>query len=96
MADIQLSPQLFEDIQDAVQKQHPDADQVVVMQYMAAVMGYLLGSQNNMPPDNRDALMDELCAFTRHVYEDVARSQQQQAERPPAGDAFVIWEPPAK
>ncbi len=92
MADIQLSPQLFEDIQDAVQKQHPDADQVVVMQYLGAVMGYLLGSQKNMLPENRDALMDELCAFTRHVYDDVSQSQQQM-QQPPAGEAFGIWEP---
>ena len=94
MADIQLSSQLFQDIQEAVQRQHPDADQVVVMQYLGAVMGYLLGSQRNMPPSDRDALMDELCAFSRHVYDDVAQSQQQQAQRPPAGEAFGIWEPP--
>ena len=93
MADIQLSPQLFQDIHDAVQKQHPDADQIVVMQYMGAVMGYLLGSQDNMSPDDRNALMDELCAFTRHVYDDVLQSRQQQAQQPPAGDAFGIWEP---
>ena len=94
MADIQLSSQLFQEIQQAVQRQDPQADQGVVMQYLAAVMGYMLGSQRGMPAAERDALMDELCAFARHVYGDVAK-QQPQTQRP-AGQAFGYWEPPKK
>ena len=45
MADIQLSSQLFQDIQQAVERQEPGADQGVVMQYLAAVMGYLLNKK---------------------------------------------------
>ena len=60
MADIQLSSQLFQDIQQAVQRQHADADPGVVMQYLAAVMGYMLGSQRGMSMDERAAFMDEL------------------------------------
>ena len=93
MADIQLSSQLFQDIQQAVQRQDPDADQGVTMQYLAAVMGYMLGSQRDMPAADRDAYMDELCGFARHVYEDLAQHQQQQA-RAPAAQAFGYWTPP--
>ncbi len=93
MADIQLSSQLFQDIQQAVQRQHPEADQAVVMQYLAAVMGYMLGSQRDMPAADRDAFMDELCAFARHVYEDLAQRQQQQTQAASA-PAFGYWIPP--
>ena len=48
MADIQLSSELFQDIQQAVLRQDPEADQGIVMQYLAAVMGYMLGSQRDM------------------------------------------------
>lgn len=93
MADIQLSSQLFQDIQQAVQRQDPQADQVVVMQYLAAVMGYMAGSQRSMPTAERDALMEELCGFAHHVYGDLSQRQQQQAQTP-VGNAFGYWEPP--
>ena len=93
MADIQLSSQLFQDIQQAVQRQHPEADQGVVMQYLAAVLGYMLGSQRDMPAADRDAFMDELCGFARHVYEDLAQRQQQQTQVASA-PAFGYWIPP--
>jgi hypothetical protein len=95
VADIQLSSQLFQDIQQAVQRQQPEADQGVVMQYLAAVMGYMLGSQRGMPASERDAFMDELCGFARHVYQDLSQQQQQQAS-PGGGQAFGYWEPPKK
>lgn len=95
VADLQLSSQLFQDIQQAVQRQDPQADQVVVMQYLAAVMGYMLGNQRDMPAADRDALMDELCGFAHHVYGDLVQRQQPQTQRP-AGQAFGYWEPPKK
>jgi benzoyl-CoA reductase/2-hydroxyglutaryl-CoA dehydratase subunit BcrC/BadD/HgdB len=95
VADIQLSSQLFQDIQTAVQRQAPDADQGVVMQYLAAVMGYMLGSQRGMAAADRDEFMNELCGFARHVYQDVANQQQQQQQAAaPSGEAFGFWEPP--
>jgi len=95
VADIQLSSQLFEDIQQAVQRQDPQADQGVVMQYLAALMGYMLGSQRDMPAAERDAFMDELCGFARHVYEDLAQREQAQPKQP-AAQAFGYWEPAKK
>lgn len=92
MADIQLSSQLFQDIQQAVTRQHPGADQGTVMQYLAAVMGYMLGNQRQMSAEDKNAFMDELCDFARHVVEDLARNQaQQQAAQ---AQAFGYWKPP--
>ena len=94
MADIQLSSQLFQDIQDAVTRQHADADAGTVMQYLAAVMGYMLGNQRQMPDQQKQAYMDELCGFAKHVLDDLMRSQQQQQQQQAAAaDAFGIWEP---
>lgn len=91
MADIQLSSQLFQEIQQAVERQAPGADQGTVMQYLAAVMGYMLGSQRGMSDDDRAAYMDELCGFARHVCDDLAGRQQSPA--PSAGAAFGYWTP---
>jgi hypothetical protein len=91
MADIQLSSQLFQDIQQAVERQQPNADPGTVMQYLAAVTGYLLGSQGQLSEQQREEYADELFAFTRHVAGDVAgRQTQRQA---PAQEAFGHWEP---
>ena len=92
MADIQLSSELFQDIQAAVIKQHPDADNGTVMQYLAAVTGYLLGSERNMDKSAKDAFMDELCGFAGHVYNDLQTRQDQQAAA--AKSAFGYWNPP--
>ncbi len=95
MADIQLSSQLFQEIQAAVQRQAPDADPGEVMQYLAAVIGYLLGSQRGMSAGDRDEFFEELFGFARHVYQDVTNQQQQQQQAPPpSGPAFGYWEPP--
>jgi len=92
MADIQLSSQLFQEIQDAVLRQEPDADPGVVMQYLAAVIGYMLGSQRDMPAEDREAYMSELCGFARHVRDDLVERQQPQ-QQAPAGQAFGYWRP---
>jgi hypothetical protein len=91
MADIQLSSQLFQDIEQAVRKQDPDADQAVVMQYLAAVIGYLLGSQRSVAAAEREAFLDELFGFARHVHDDLARREQEAAA--PAGQALGYWDP---
>jgi len=95
MAEIQLSNQLFQDIMQAVDRQHPGADNGLVLQYLAAVTGYLLGSERNLPAEEKETYFQQLCEFADRVYRDV-QAQQQQPPRPPAGDAFGYWEPPQK
>ena len=89
MAEIQLSSQLFQDMQQAVERQQPGADPGTVMQYLAAVAGYLLGSQQQMTEQQRGEYADELCAFLRHVADDVAGRSQPA----PQQEAFGHWEP---
>lgn len=93
MADIQLSSQLFEDIEAAVKRQSAEADPGVTMQYLAAVIGFMLANQRGMPDADRQAYLDDLCGFAKHVYDDVQKQQQPRAAAPPAGQAFGIWEP---
>lgn len=64
------------------------------MQYLAAVMGYLLGSQAELSDQQRGEYMDELCGFARQVADDVG-AQARQRQQPPAaaGDAFGYWDP---
>jgi hypothetical protein len=98
MADIQLSPELFSDIQQAVSKQHPDADNGVVLQYLAAVSGYLLGNEPNMQKEDKDRYLDDLFGFAGKVCSDVHGHVEQQAQAaqpaPPVGQAFGYWVPP--
>ncbi|MEN8174266.1 MAG: hypothetical protein ABFS23_00795 [Pseudomonadota bacterium] len=93
MAGIQLSQQLFDDIQQAVLRQEPEAekDQGLVMQYLAALIGYQLGNQD-LPREHKDAFLEELTGFVRHVYEDTqARTEERQ--RSQASQAFGYWVP---
>lgn len=91
MADIQLSSQLFSEIQAAVERQHPGADAGTVMQYLAAMTGYMLGHQRQMSQQDKLQYMDDLCGFSRHVLDDLLQGQQRQQAA--AGQAFGIWEP---
>lgn len=93
MSDIQLSPQLFQDIQKSILKHDPDADQGLILQYLAAVMGYMLGSQQTMNDSERQQYMSDLCEFAHQVFHDMSQKQQQQ-EQMAAANAFGYWNPP--
>jgi len=96
MADIQLSPELFHDIQQAVHKQHPDADNGVILQYLAAVSGYLLGSETGLDKAAKEQFFGELCGFAEQVYQDLHNRQEELKAQPaePVGQAFGYWNPP--
>jgi hypothetical protein len=91
MADIQLSSELIEDIQNAVARQHPDANQGTVMQYLGAVTGYILASQSQMDEQTRNKFLEDLFVFIRHVVADVVANQAPQQAA--TEDAVGIWEP---
>ncbi|OOZ38407.1 hypothetical protein [Solemya elarraichensis gill symbiont] len=96
MNDIQLSPELFQRIQQAIIEQEPEAQQNagVMMQYLAALMGYILGSQQEMPSKTKEEFMEELSDFARHVMRDADTKVQQQRQSQ-AANAFGIWTPPS-
>ena len=93
MSAIQLSQQLIDGLREAVGRQSPEAaeDDGVLMQYLAAVTGYLLGGQA-MESHRKQAFLDELIGFLRHVYEDTDRRVQAQREARPAS-ALGYWVP---
>ena len=62
------------------------------MQYLAAVMGYMLGGQENLDDQQRSEYMDELCGFARHVLDDVT-AQNQQRQQAASASAFGYWDP---
>lgn len=70
-------------------------DTLISAQYLAAVLGMLVGSIDR-PPEEKDELLREINAFSRHVMNDIM-NQAQQRPAPPAADpskAFGIWKPP--
>lgn len=93
MSGISLSPELFQDIQQAIVKQEPTAaqDTGLMLQYLGAVTGYMLGSQS-MASDQKQEFLGELQGFIEHVMKDTDQKQQQQRQTQAAG-AFGIWEP---
>jgi hypothetical protein len=96
MANIQLSHELLSEMQEIVTRHHEGADPGVVMQYMAAVMGYMLASQSQFEIEQQKQYLENLCDFARSVHSDVsAQYQQAKAEQPaPAAEsAYGVWEP---
>ena len=92
MADeLQLSRQLIESVQQAVVQQDERAkDPLIASQYLAAVIGFMIGNVN-MPSNEKKEIIDEIDGFIRHVYQDISR--QQATLVAPPGSAFGIWKP---
>ena len=89
MSQLKLSTQLVDQMHEFL-IQHDDnaRDPGVASQYMCAVVGCLLGQQD-MPEPQKDEILEQLFAFTRHVAQDIA----QQMRPPPPEDALGIWKP---
>lgn len=86
---LQLSQQLVEDIQTAITKHDTNAnDDIVVVQYLAACIGFLVGHQN-MQPAQQKGVMEQLNAITEHIIQQVGA----QPVQPPQQEAFGIWRP---
>ncbi len=95
MSNIQLSGDLMRDVQAAVRKHAPDADLGEVMQYLAALNGYMLGS-HTADLDAKREFLDQLQGFASQVMEDTHQrmeQHQQQAPAAAANDAFGYWTP---
>ena len=87
---IQLSPQLMDDLREAMARQDPRTrDDVLAMQYLVAAAGLLLSEYNNPQMDKQNALED-LGGFMKHVFDYM---EQQKAQRPPPQEAFGVWKP---
>jgi hypothetical protein len=89
MSQLKLSMQLVDQMhQSLIQHDESARDPGVASQYMCAVVGCLLGQQD-MPDPQKEEILDQLFAFTRHVAQDVA----QQVSAPPPQAEVGIWKP---
>jgi len=87
---IQLSPQLMQELRNALQQQDPrTADDIMAMQYLVAAVGMMLSDYNN-PQVNKPEALDELSGFMKHVFDYM---EQQKAAQPPKEEAFGVWKP---
>lgn len=89
MSQLKLSTQLVDQMhQFLIQHDENARDPGVASQYMCAVVGCLLGQQN-MPDSQKEDILEQLFAFTRHVAQDIA--EQMRAPTPQA--EVGIWKP---
>lgn len=90
MSGIQLSAEMVSDIKAAIVKHDAAADNdMLYMQYLAAVAGFVLAHQDNESIDKREFIAD-LSGFMGQVVDQVERDLQPQQ---PQEDAFGIWKP---
>ena len=88
-AGIQLSGELIAEVKNALVKHDQAADNdLMTLQYLSALIGYVLAHQSNPGLDKRGFLQD-LSTFMKQVLDQVESDLQP----PPAQDAFGIWKP---
>ena len=89
MSQLKLSTQLVSQMhQFLIQHDENAQDPGVAAHYMCAIAGCLPGEQD-MPESQKEEMLEQLFAFTRHVTQDIA----QQVRTPPPKDALGIWKP---
>jgi hypothetical protein len=89
MSQLKLSTQLVSQVHEfLIQHDENAQDPGVATQYMCAVVGCLLGQQD-MPESEKEEILEQLFAFTRHVTQDIA----QQMHTPPPQATVGIWKP---
>ena len=89
-AGIQLSGELIADVKEVLVKHDASAENdLMTMQYLSAIIGYVLAHQTNPGLDKRGFLGD-LGAFMGQVLDQVEDDMQ---PRQPAREAFGIWKP---
>jgi hypothetical protein len=94
MEQIKLSKDLIKALQNVlVSIDQRAADPYIMVQYLAATMGYLVGRQD-IPLSRKQEICEELNAFNQHVMEDIDQTIQKQKQQQQASqEAFGIWKP---
>lgn len=89
-AGIQLSGELIQGVKDVLVKHDAAADNdLMTMQYLSAIIGYVLAHQTNPGLDKRGFLAD-MNNFMEQVLDQVEADMKPQQ---PAQQAFGIWKP---
>lgn len=92
MSQLKLSDHLINEIQsDLVSADKSARDPYVMLQYLAAIQGYIVGRQQIDSGEKRQ-IHEELSAFAKHVLDDVDNTIRQQSQTP-RGEALGIWRP---
>jgi hypothetical protein len=87
---IQLSGELINVVKDALVKHDAAAeDDLMTMQYLSAIIGYVLAHQTN-PALNKRGFLNDLSTFMGQVLDQVESDMKPQQ---PAQEAFGIWKP---
>ena len=110
MSGIQLSSELISDIKGALAKHDPETESdMLFMQYLAAMTGYVLAHQRHPGLDKPD-LLNNLHTFSEEVLDKMENDLQNQdlqkqdlqnqdlqkqdlSQQPQQEDAFGIWKP---
>ena len=87
---IQLSGELINAVKEAL-VQHDAAadDDLMTMQYLSAIIGYVLAHQTN-PALNKRGFLNDLSTFMGQVLDQVESDMKPQQ---PSQEAFGIWRP---
>ena len=89
MSGIQLSPELVEDIKAVLVKHDPATENdLLLIQYLSAVLGFILAHQTQPGLDKR-AFLGDIHTFTGQVLSQVEGDMRQ----PQQEDAFGVWKP---
>ncbi len=88
MSEIQLSKQLVDEVKTAIAGHDAQAaEDIIALQYLAAISGFILGNTPYQPAQKQE-LLEQLNAFSKHVLDDMERQRP-----PPQQEAFGIWKP---
>ena len=87
---IQLSDEMITRVIEVISDYEPEAkeDRIVVLQYLAAINGYLSADYPG-PDAEREELLQHLNEFTHYVCNERAQSKQQQAAPQQAAQADI-------
>lgn len=89
MDPITLSDDIIDKLKKVVTEHDSRAsDAEIVVQYFSAFTGYML-AQLDFPVEQKRAYLDQLCEFTRHVFEDCQSGASQQDSQ----SAMGKWKP---
>jgi hypothetical protein len=87
---IQLSGELVEAIKEVLVKHDAQAENdLMTMQYLSAIIGYVLAHQTN-PGIDKQGFLNDLATFMGQVVNQVEADMRPQQ---PAQEAFGVWKP---
>ena len=90
--EFQLSHQMVEEVKSVLTGHDKRAkDDLFTTQYLAALVGFIVGNQQ-MSAAKRREILEDLNGFSAHVMQEIEQQQVQQAAPPPQ-EAFGIWRP---